>query len=94
MDVDEAGRDGQARRVDLFAAGRQIRADRADPAADDSDVGDERLAAGAIEHGPTTNHQVGLFGHDALPEMSGGPGARVRTVEPQVRNIKRLAAQG
>src|SRR3546814_6686884 len=49
VDVDEAGGDDPAARVDLFAPGGQVRADRDDAVPIHRDIGDEGLAARTID---------------------------------------------
>src|SRR3546814_4391921 len=58
MDVDEAGGDDPAARVDLFAPGGQVRADRDDAVAVDRDIRRERLAARAVDDRAAANHQI------------------------------------
>src|SRR3546814_6396467 len=58
VDVDEAGGDDPAARVDLFAPGGQVRADRDDAVPIHRDIGDEGLAARTIDDRAAANHQI------------------------------------
>ena len=64
VDVDEAGRDRAARRVELRLAA-QVRADLADHAVRDRDVGDAAGRAGAVEDGSAADDEVSR--HRSLP---------------------------
>src|SRR3546814_6590941 len=61
MDVDEAGGDDPAARVDLFAPGGQVRADRDDAVAVDRDIRRERLAARAVRSEEHTSELQSLM---------------------------------
>ena len=56
--VDPAGRDHEARGVDLALAGALLAADRGDAAACDRDVAGERRFAGAVDDGAAANDDV------------------------------------
>ena len=56
--VDPAGRDHQARGVDLALAGALLAADRGDAAAGDRHVARERRLAGAVDDGAAANDDV------------------------------------
>ena len=58
VQVDEAGRDQQAGRVDLPCRVAVDGADRGDDAVGDRDVADERLAAEAVDDGAVADDQV------------------------------------
>jgi len=65
VQIDEAGRDDMPFGVDLaLALGRDL-ADFGDPAIGDSDVAMERLCAGSVDNGSTTDHDV--MGHGERP---------------------------
>jgi hypothetical protein len=58
VQVDEAGCDDQASRVDLLGARPEIRPDRDDAFAVDGDIGRKRVAAETIDNRPAADHQV------------------------------------
>src|SRR5690606_19448797 len=58
VDVDEAGRDQLAARVDLLAAGREIGIDGDDLAVTDPDVGATPGGAGSVDHRAAANHDI------------------------------------
>src|SRR5690606_32252612 len=57
VDVDEAGGDDPAARVDLLAARADVGADRDDAVAVDRDIGDKGLRARTIDDRAAANHQ-------------------------------------
>src|SRR3546814_14471663 len=58
VDVDEAGGDDPAARVDLFAPAGQVRAHRADAVPIPRDIRDQGLAARTIDDRSAANHQL------------------------------------
>ncbi len=58
VDVDEAGRDEEAARVDLILAGRCDLADGGDDAVVDGDIALEGRRAGAIDNGAVADDEV------------------------------------
>ena len=70
--VDEAGRDVATRGIKLRSAGPQVTADSGYPVAIDRHIGDEGLAACAINNGPTPDHQI-MHVHHSLFLYSHSP---------------------
>ena len=67
VDIDKSWGDQQAMGVDFLRAPRRHRADGADHAAIDGDIGGEAGAAGAIQHMAAANDEV--VAHDCAPRM-------------------------
>src|SRR5262245_12317071 len=89
MDVDEAGRDDAARRVELAGAS-EVRADLADDAIGDRHVGDaaRRTAAvqdrAAADHAISRHHDSPLVSFDRASRSFNGRGGAPAVVPPSI----------
>ena len=67
VDVDEPRRHQHPAGVDLFRGRAEPAPDRRNAPVTHRDVGRERLAASAVQHGPAAHDQVILRGHRRVP---------------------------
>ena len=72
VDVDEARRDEQARRIDLFCAGLLYGADSGDVAVLEPDIRDEGRGAGSVDHRSVADDEMKTFTHATASSPADG----------------------